>query len=44
MTRTEVLRLINLLLDLTTPMEERQMAAYRLSELIRILLPETKNN
>ena len=36
----EALRLINSLLDPTTPMDEKQLAAARLSELVRILLPE----
>lgn len=40
MNRHEALRLINALLDPTTPMHEKQLAAARLSELIRILLPE----
>lgn len=42
MKRKEALRLINSLLDPTTPMDEKQVAAARLSELIRILLPEDK--
>lgn len=42
MNRKEALRLINSLLDPTTPMDEKQLAAARLSELIRILLPEEK--
>ncbi|MBS6237472.1 MAG: hypothetical protein KH897_03610 [Bacteroides sp.] len=42
MKRHEALRLINSLLDPTTPMDEKQLAAARLSELIRILLPEDK--
>lgn len=40
MTRTEALRLVNMLLDPTTPMEEKQLAGARLSELIKLLLPE----
>lgn len=40
MNRNEALRLINALLDPTTSMPEKQLAAARLSELIRILLPE----
>lgn len=40
MKRKEALQLINSLLDPTTPMDEKQLAAARLSELIRILLPE----
>lgn len=36
----EALQLINSLLDPTTSMNEKQLAAARLSELIRILLPE----
>ena len=40
MNRYEALRLINSLLDPTTPMDEKQVAAEQLSELIRILLPE----
>lgn len=40
MNRYEALRLINSLLDPTTPMDEKQVAATQLSELIRILLPE----
>jgi hypothetical protein len=40
MKRKKALRLINSLLDPSTPMDERQLAAARLSELIRILLPE----
>ena len=40
MKRHEALHLINLLLNPTTPMDEKQFAAARLSELIRILLPE----
>lgn len=42
MKRHEALRLINSLLEPTTPMDEKQLAAARLSELIRILLPEDK--
>lgn len=42
MSRKEALRLISTLLDPTTPMDEKQLAAARLSELIRILLPEEK--
>lgn len=42
MNRKEALRLISVLLDPTTPMDEKQLAAARLSELIRILLPEDK--
>lgn len=44
MNRHEALRLLNSLLDPTTPMDEKQVAAARLSELIRILLPEEKEN
>lgn len=44
MKRHEALRLINSLLDPSTPMDEKQVAAARLSELIRILLPEEKEN
>lgn len=40
MKREEALRLINILLDPSTPMYEKQLAATRLSELIRILLPD----
>lgn len=40
MNRYEALRLINSLLDPTTPMDEKQVAAAQLSKLIRILLPE----
>lgn len=40
MNRKEALILINSLLDPTTPMDEKQLAAARLSELVRILLPE----
>lgn len=40
MKRKEALRLINALLDPTTSMDEKQLAAARLSELIRILLPK----
>lgn len=40
MNRHEALQLINAILDPTTPMDEKQLAAARLSELIRILLPE----
>ncbi|WP_291528603.1 hypothetical protein [Bacteroides sp. UBA939] len=40
MNRHEALQLVNSLLDPITPMEEKQLAAARLSELIRILLPE----
>lgn len=42
MTRNEALKLIRSLLDPTVPMDEKQLAAARLSELIRILLPEDK--
>lgn len=40
MKRREALRLINSLLDPTTPIDEKQLAAARLSELVCILLPE----
>lgn len=40
MNRREALRLINSLLDPTTPIDEKQLAAARLSELIKLLLPE----
>ena len=40
MSRAEALRLINELLDPNIPMEERQLAAARLSELVKLLLPE----
>nr|DAO84790.1 MAG TPA: hypothetical protein [Caudoviricetes sp.] len=40
MKRKEALQLVSSLLDPTTPMDEKQLAAARLSELIRILLPE----
>ena len=40
MKRKEALQLINSLLDPTTSMDEKQLAAARLSELIRILLPK----
>ncbi|WP_303071480.1 hypothetical protein [Bacteroides nordii] len=43
MNRHEALRLINSLLDPDTPMDEKQLAVARLSELIRILLPEPDN-
>ena len=42
MKRYVALRLISTLLDPTTPLEEKQLAAAKLSELIRILLPEEK--
>lgn len=41
MNRHEALRLVNKLLDPETPMDEKQRAAAQLSELIRILLPES---
>lgn len=41
MKRKEALRLINTLLDPTTSMDEKQLAAARLSELIKLLLPES---
>lgn len=41
MDRHEALQLVNKLLDPTTPMDEKQRAAAQLSELIRILLPES---
>ena len=44
MDRKQALQLINMLLDPTTPMDEKQLAAARLSELIRILLPENEND
>lgn len=44
MNRHEALRLINSLLDPNTPTHEKQLAAARLSELIRILLSEEKEN
>lgn len=44
MNRHEALQLINSLLDQTVPMLEKQLAAARLSELIRILLPEEKED
>lgn len=40
MTREEALRLIALLLREDAPADEKRVAAARLSELIRILLPE----
>ena len=40
MKRKEALQLVSSLLDPTTPIDEKQLAAARLSELIRILLPE----
>lgn len=40
MRRKEALQLVSSLLDPATPMDEKQLAAARLSELIRILLPE----
>ena len=40
MKRKEALQLVSSLLDPATPMDEKQLAAARLSELIRILLPE----
>jgi len=40
MKRKEALQLVRSLLDPATPMDEKQLAAARLSELIRILLPE----
>lgn len=43
MNRKKALQLINKLLDPTTPMDEKQRSAAQLSELIRILLPETDN-
>lgn len=42
MNRHEALILINSLLDPTTPMDEKQLAAAILSELILILLPENE--
>lgn len=42
MRRKEALQLVSSLLDPATPMDEKQLAAARLSELIRILLPEDK--
>lgn len=42
MNRHKALQLINSLLDPTTPMDEKQNAAIQLSDLIRILLPESK--
>jgi len=42
MNRKEALQLVNKLLDPETPMEEKQHAAAQLSELIRILLPESE--
>lgn len=41
MNRHEALQLVNKLLDPETPMNEKQRAAAQLSELIRILLPES---
>lgn len=41
MNRHEALQLVNKLLDPTTPMDEKQRAAAQLTELIRILLPES---
>ena len=43
MNRHEALRLINSLLDPATPIDEKQMAAARLSELIKLLLPENES-
>lgn len=40
MNKHEALRLLNSLLDPETPMDEKQLAVARLTELIRILLPE----
>lgn len=40
MKRREALLLLNSLLDPETPMDEKQLAVARLTELIRILLPE----
>ena len=40
MNRTEALRLINQLLDTNTEMDDKQLAAARLTELIKLLLPE----
>ena len=40
MNRDEALRLINSLLDPAIPMDAKQLAAARLSELIKLLLPE----
>lgn len=40
MKRREALLLLNSLLDPKTPMDEKQLAVARLTELIRILLPE----
>lgn len=40
MKRKEALQLVSSLLDPDTPMDEKQLAVARLSELIRILLPE----
>ena len=42
MNRYEALQLINKLLDPQTPMDEKQRDAAQLSELIRILLPESE--
>lgn len=43
MTREEALKLIEVLVSPDTSMEEKRVAAARLSELIRILLPETES-
>lgn len=40
MKRREALLLLNSLLNSETPMDEKQLAVARLTELIRILLPE----
>ena len=40
MNRTEARRLINQLLDPNTEMDDKQLAAARLTELIKLLLPE----
>ena len=42
MTRTEALRLLNILIDVNIPMQERQLAAARLAELIRFVYPEDR--
>ena len=41
MKRKEALQLVSSLLDPATPMDEKQLAAARLSELIKLLLPES---
>lgn len=40
MTRKEALRLVNELIDPNTPMEDRELAAARLTEFIKMILPE----